>query len=110
MSSGLIVATGTGSTGWASSIHRACGSRLLLPGPGAPQLVFFVREAWPGPRCDVSLTEGLLEPGSGLRITSRMGAGGVVFGDGIEADRIDLGWGQSIDVRRAERSLNLVVA
>ena len=67
-----------------------------------------MREAWPGPGCDVELVEGAIEPGRCLRITSRMGEGGVVFGDGIEADRIDLRWGQSIEVRRSERTLNLV--
>ncbi len=107
VSSGLIVATGTGSTGWASSIHRACGSRIQLPSPCDPTLAFFVREAWPGPGCDAEVVEGALPDGVSLCITSRMGEGGVVFGDGIEADRIELRWGQSIQVRRAGRTLNL---
>jgi hypothetical protein len=110
VSSGLIVATGTGSTGWASSIHRARRCALPLPAPCAPELIFFVREAWPGPRCDVSLTEGLVGAGDGLTITSRMGEGAVVFGDGIEGDRIELRWGQSITIERASRTLNLVSA
>ena len=32
-SSGVVVTTGTGATGWARSIHRACRSDLVLPGP-----------------------------------------------------------------------------
>ena len=32
-SSGLIVATGTGATGWAASIHRERHSGLALPAP-----------------------------------------------------------------------------
>ena len=39
-----------------------------------------------------------------------MNEGGVVFGDGIEEDRIDFGWGRELVVRRAERSLHLVRA
>lgn len=107
-SSGLIVATGTGATGWAASIHRCHRSGLDLPGPGDPTLVFFVREAWPGPGCDVRITEGLIASGGTLRITSRMSEGGVVFGDGIEGDSLPLRWGQSIDVGRAARALRLV--
>ena len=43
-SSGLIVATGTGATGWARSIHLASKSAVPLPRPTDPTLAFFVRE------------------------------------------------------------------
>jgi hypothetical protein len=107
-SSGLIVATGTGCTGWAASVHRSHRSALPLPAPTDPRLIFFVREAWPGPGCDVATTEGLVTPEKPLRITCRMSEGGVVFGDGIEGDSISLRWGQSITVVRAARRLRLV--
>ncbi len=107
-SSGLIVATGTGATGWARSIHTCRHSGVRLPRPTDPALVFFVREPWPGPGCDVELNEGLLSDGATLRLVSRMGEGGVIFGDGIEEDRIPLRWGQAVELRRAERTLNLV--
>ncbi len=107
-SSGLIVATGTGCTGWAASIHRCHRSGLPMPTPTDGKLIFFVREAWPGPGCDVRTTEGLVPAAKTLRITSRMSEGGVVFGDGIEGDSLPLRWGQSIEVGRAAKALRLV--
>jgi hypothetical protein len=105
-SSGLVVATGTGSTGWCRSLWLEHHSHLALPGPTDPGLAWFVREAWPSPATGTSYTEGLLE-GSALTLrveSERM----VVFGDGIETDRLDLTWGQSLTVARSEHRLHLV--
>ena len=107
-SSGLIVATGTGATGWARSIHQATGSALTLPTATAATLVFFVREAFPSISTGTRVTEGLLEGGGALQLTSEMNSGGVIFGDGIEADRIELRWGQCVRVHQADNCLNLV--
>ena len=38
-----------------------------------------------------------------------MGEGGVLFGDGIEDDRIEFGWGTVARIRAAGTRLNLVV-
>lgn len=107
-SSGLIVATGTGATGWARSIHQATRSALALPAATAAALVFFVREAFPSVATGTNVTEGLLEGDGTLRLTSEMNSGGVIFGDGIEADRIELRWGQHVTVHPADTTLNLV--
>jgi hypothetical protein len=107
-SSGVIIATGTGATGWAASIHHERHSTLQLPRPDDPRLAFFVREAWPSPATGTTITEGILEPDETLTITSELGEGAVLFGDGIEGDRIQLDWGQAINVAAAHRTLHLV--
>jgi NAD kinase len=109
-SSGLIVATGTGSTGWARSIVLERGSPLPLPAPTEDSLVFLVREAFPSVTTGVSLTEGLVRSPDGLAIVSEMNDGGVVFGDGIERDYLKFDWGRRLEVRRGGTSLRLVVA
>lgn len=109
-SSGLIVATGTGATGWARSIHQATHSTLALPAATQAALAFFVREAFPSISTGTSVTEGRLEGDSTLQLTAEMNSGGVIFGDGIETDRIDLRRGQRVSVQRADTSLNLVTA
>jgi hypothetical protein len=104
-SSGVIVTTGTGATGWAASIHRERRSRVRLPAPEERALAFFVREAWPSAATGTRLTEGRAEV---VRLQSEMGDGGVAFGDGIEADRLPLDWGRRVEVGLAGEVLNLV--
>ncbi|MCO4257024.1 hypothetical protein [Pseudarthrobacter cellobiosi] len=106
-SSGLIVSTGTGATGWCASIALERGGRAL-PAPADAQLAWFVREAWPSPITGASLTEGVLDAGETLRITVASDQL-VVFGDGMESDRLTASWGQEITVRLGERPLRLVM-
>jgi NAD kinase len=107
-SSGLIVATGTGATGWAASLHLEHHSTLTLPTPEQPELAFFVREPWPSPTTGTSLTEGTLTRGQQLVITNQRPEGTVLFGDGIEADRLHLDWGQRACIEIAHQQLHLL--
>jgi hypothetical protein len=107
-SSGIVVTTGTGATGWGRSISLERHSGVAMPAPEESALAFFVREAWPSVRSGATLTEGRLEAAAVLGVTSEMNSGGVVFGDGIEADRLEFGFGRRLEVRVAKERLRLV--
>jgi hypothetical protein len=107
-SSGIIVATGTGSTGWARSINQERNGILSLPAPEERKLAYFVREAFPGSGFETATTCGYVTDSTSLQIVSEMNAGGVIFGDGIEDDHISFAWGMQAEVRPARQRLNLV--
>lgn len=109
-SSGLIVATGTGSTGWARSIARDRHAQIALPRPADHTLAFFVREAFPSRATGTTLTEGIVSAEHQLEIVSELSEGGVAFGDGIEDDRLRLGFGARAVFRSARDRLRLVIA
>jgi len=109
-SSGLIVSTGTGATGWARSINLSRGNVLDLPKPDDKRLAFFVREAFPSVATGTEVTCGLIERGKALAVVSEMNEGGVIFGDGIEDDHLDFAWGQHLKVQIADASLSMVCA
>lgn len=106
-SSGIIVSTGTGATGWACSIMESRRIALELD-PVARELGFFVREPWPSAATGTALSAGRLDDGAALEVLSHMQSGGVVFADGIETDHLGFDWGRRLEVRVAERRLNLV--
>jgi NAD kinase len=120
-SSGVLVSTGAGSTGWLSSTQNmaAAVSGLLL-GEQAPRLpvlrlawddprlAFVVREPFRSRASDVKLTAGLLEAGEELRFESLMPEGGVIFSDGVEADALAFNAGTVATVGAAQRKARLV--
>ncbi|WP_405063639.1 hypothetical protein OG474_18855 [Kribbella sp. NBC_01505] len=105
-SSGILVGTGTGSTGWCRSAWQERHSPLALPGPIDPVLSWFVREAWPSPATGTDNTEGLLKAPDTLTITAESDL--VVFGDGMETDTLTLTWGQRLEIGIAPVKLHLV--
>ena len=107
-SSGLIVCTGTGSTGWAKSVALKREGCSPLPSPLSKELTFLVREPWPSVVTGTDLRDGKFAPGEALTLTSEMNDGGVVFGDGIEQDSLELPYGQVLTVRAAPVALRLV--
>lgn len=77
-----------------------------LPGPTGAGLAWFVREAWPSPTTDVTRTSGVLTAREELRLTVRSESL-VVFGDGMEHDRLVATWGQVVTVTTADQRLHL---
>lgn len=106
-SSGVLVGTGTGASGWLRSVWQERGGELSLPGPTDERLLWFVREAWPSPATGTSLVSGELTSSARLSLTvesDRL----IAFGDGMEGDAVELVWGQTVRVGVAGVRLRLV--
>ena len=70
----------------------------------APRAVFVVRET------DYELLIARHATREQARlVTSRMNGGCVIFADGIEQDFLAFGWGETVTIDAAERTLALVV-
>lgn len=94
-SSGVIVSTQAGATGWMSSIFNMAwgvsslfGGKTIVQQPSinTDQLLFAVREPFASIRTQVGITAGLIRPPHQLTIESYMPSHGVIFSDGIEKD------------------------
>lgn len=107
-SSGIIVGTGTGSTGWSASIASDRALQATLPPPESTVLSWFVREAWPSRATGTQLTYGDLPEGHQLEVVAESDLL-VTFGDGIEHDRLSINWGQRLRVGVTDERLNLVL-
>ena len=105
-SSGVLVGTGTGGTGWCRSAWLERHSRLRLPEPEEARLCWFVREAWPSPATGTEHTEGVVGPDQRLSLVAQSDL--VAFGDGIEGDALALTWGQRVSLTLAAGRLRLV--
>ncbi len=110
-SSGVVIASGTGATGWARSIVLGKrGNPEVLPRPTDARLTFLVREAFPSVATGTSLMEGNVTREAPLTIVSEMNEDGRIFGDGIEADAVDFRWGLTATISVASERLRLVKA
>jgi NAD kinase len=107
-SSGLIVASGTGATGWARSIAEATQLDLGL-GREERAVGYWVREPFPSVATATRLRAGRIDDAP-LAVTSRMNDGGVIFADGIEQDFIPFDWGRTARLSASPRALHLVTA
>jgi hypothetical protein len=119
-SSGIIISTGAGSTGWLSSVfNMATGVAGFLGSRAQPgftmswedrKLVWVVREPFKSKHSQTTLVAGTLEPPQELVIQSAMPEGGVIFSDGIERDFLAFNSGAIARIQIAEQRANLVVA
>lgn len=120
-SSGVIVSTGLGSTGWFKSLMTgALGIVSALTGAGLPRevnpvpwdaafLVFTVREPFPSKVSETNLVSGVVTEQTPLVIVSQMAESGVIFSDGIESDFLEFNSGMQATIRPAEQRGHLVV-
>ncbi|WP_295794306.1 hypothetical protein [Mucilaginibacter sp.] len=116
-SSGLIVSTVAGSTGWLSSVFNMAygvagmfekNLKLKRPRLKDDELLFAVREPFQSIRTQIGITAGLIKNKHSLTIESLMPAGGVIFSDGIEADFIKFNSGAIATIGLANETANLV--
>lgn len=120
-SSGIIVSTGLGSTGWlksiiagAAGIGRGFGlvPQMNIPGDftwDSDYLFFTVREPYPSTSTGADIVFGRIEKGAPMRIVSYMPENGVIFSDGVEQDFLQFNSGSIATVGISDRQGNLVV-
>jgi NAD kinase len=122
-SSGIIISTGAGCTGWLRSIAAGAwqvaqyfGAAGEPPSPEqlalgweSDRLWFSVREPFVSRVSAATIVFGQLAPGQEITITSHMPDYGVIFSDGIESDYLAFNSGLVARVGLAERKAHLIV-
>jgi NAD kinase len=125
-SSGILVCTGAGSSGWLSSVFKMAGGLAsVFPAEGSmakklavgaprikwedPRLVFVVREPFVSRTSSANIIAGIVEPAREIVIESNMPADGVIFSDGVEADFLQFNSGAIARITAAENKAKLVV-
>ena len=119
-SSGVLISTGAGSTGWLSSMFNMAAGLASFTGGVAgapmhlgwedPRLVFVVREPFASKHSASSLVAGVVGPGESLELASLMPSDGVIFSDGVEADALAFNSGAVVRIGAAAQRTRLVVA
>ncbi|MBQ5537826.1 MAG: sugar kinase [Treponema sp.] len=117
-SSGIIISTGFGMTGWHKSVmaeFRGLARAFNLSPIREPsyewdrrELTFQVREPYPSRFTQAELVYGKVSDGESLVLTSSMSENGVVFSDGIFEDAIEFNAGMEIRISVAEQTGKLV--
>ncbi len=121
-SSGIIISTGLGSTGWLKSIIAGASQLISQMGETKPvdssagnmpwnadYLLFSVREPFPSRNSSSNLVFGQVTKDKPLRILSEMAENGVIFSDGIESDYLAFNSGIQATIYPAEHKGRLVV-
>lgn len=119
-SSGIIVSTQAGSTGWLSSIfNMSCGIQNFIEKANTPgkyarlndnQLMFAVREPFASKRTQIETTAGIITERSKLIIQSYMPNNGLIFSDGIETDFLKFNAGSIATIGISSEKANIVLA
>lgn len=121
-SSGIIVSTGLGSTGWFKSLLTGAGGitghpldkkREELREHGFPwdsdHLYFTVREPFPSRTTKAGLVFGQVTQRQPLKLVSQMAGYGVIFSDGVEADFLEFNSGMAATIDIASQTGRIVL-
>lgn len=120
-SSGIIVSTGLGSTGWLKSIMAGARS-IAKTEPcdkeeresetfnwSSDYLRYNVREPFPSNVTGTDLVSGNITSSDTMFLTSQMASNGIIFSDGIESDFLEFNSGTKAVVTVADKKGLLVV-
>lgn len=120
-SSGVLISTGAGSTGWMSSVFNMAAGIAGMGGRKGQsltrpkltwedrRLLWAVREPFVSKTSEAGLVCGTLEANDQLEIESMTPENGVIFSDGIEADNLDFNAGTLATISIAKQKAHLVV-
>ena len=119
-SDGILVCTGTGSTGWMTSVLEGAeklvseitSEQTLLHEVPYPRddekLLFAVMNPFPSKITGTNIVFGELTKKYPLTITSQMPENGVIFSDGIEEDYLEFTSGKKAIIKPADKKVYLV--
>lgn len=115
-SSGILISTGAGKTGWMSSVLNmvagisgkaeiAAYKNLAW---SSPELIYAVREPFISKQSQAAMVWGIIDGRNPLVVESRMAQSGVIFSDGIERDFLHFNSGALATVGVAAEKARLV--
>jgi NAD kinase len=121
-SSGIIISTGLGSTGWLRSVlsgaynivSSVSKNKINNTSPekidwSAEHLYYSVREPFPSKNSEANLVFGKISKHVPLKILSSMPENGVIFSDGVENDFLEFNSGIEATITVAEKKGHLVI-
>ncbi len=116
ISSGIIVSTFAGSSGWLNSLFNMAGNLTQQTiekkyekwNMETKKLVFAVREPYKSQISDISIGLGIIENTSKLKISSRMTQHGIIFSDGVLSDFLEFNSGKIVKIGLANANARIV--
>ena len=103
-SSGVIISTGAGKTGWLKSVL----GRVVEDFEWEDRmLIYYVREAFESKTTGTELTNGYIKEDT-LEITSQMPQDGIIFADGMIDSGIDFQAGRKVLIGVSDKKFNLI--
>ncbi|HMV45016.1 MAG TPA: NAD+ kinase [Leptospiraceae bacterium] len=119
-SSGVIVSTPAGSTGWLSSVFNMAKGIANFRGDNSDlspsrlewderRMIFVVREPFKSKWSGSDLVAGEISEQNNIILESHMPESGVIFSDGMESDFLEFNSGTTATIALAEKFTRLVV-